>query len=208
MKIFNIDTLFKLVILFCILEGAQAWFFWNYRFTLYFNVIMSFISIIYFIKRINVKNYNIAFLLCILDLFFVAFSVTDRSLNGIIGAVIPFFPFCILLGCNYETIKQHFIFCQKFLSYLFVPSILLHLVLTFIDIKPISILTNDASTLYTYSNYILLVKNFQLYEYRFCSIFLEPGYLGTLCAFMLFADNYNWDKKSNKIILVTTCWRN
>lgn len=203
MRLLNIDFIFKLVILCSILEGAQAWFFWDYWFTLYFNVVITAISIIYFMKKVNIRNYNIHYILCLLILTSIAISITDKSINGIIGIIITFFPFYILLGCDHETINKHFIFCQKCLSFIFVPSIILHIILLFSNIPPLFISTNDASIQYSYNNYIILVKNFQLYEYRFCSIFLEPGYLGTLCAFMLFADNYNFSKKANKIILIT-----
>jgi hypothetical protein len=36
---------------------------------------------------------------------------------------------------------------------------------------------------------------------RFQAFFLEPGYLGTLCCFMLYADNFNLKKNENKVIL-------
>lgn len=53
----------------------------------------------------------------------------------------------------------------------------------------------------TYINYIFYVKN--LGFTRFNGPFLEPGYVGMIGAFLLFANRFNFKKKENKIILIS-----
>ena len=37
---------------------------------------------------------------------------------------------------------------------------------------------------------------------RFCSVFLEPGYLGTMLSFLLYVGRFNFEKKYNIVFLV------
>lgn len=53
----------------------------------------------------------------------------------------------------------------------------------------------------TYINYIFYVKN--LGFTRFNGPFLEPGYVGMIGAFLLFANRFNFKKKENTIILIS-----
>lgn len=40
------------------------------------------------------------------------------------------------------------------------------------------------------------------YQIRFCSIFLEPGYIGTLLSFLLYVGKFDFKKRYNLILLV------
>ena len=58
---------------------------------------------------------------------------------------------------------------------------------------------------YIFYNYIFLIRGV-LYNsegLKFQSVFLEPGYIGTLLAFMLYLNEYNFKKWYNKIMLLS-----
>lgn len=55
---------------------------------------------------------------------------------------------------------------------------------------------------YIYNNYILFVMDATRDYYRFYSVFDEPGVLGTLSAFVLYGNKYNFKRKENIVILI------
>lgn len=67
--------------------------------------------------------------------------------------------------------------------------------------------TDDNETFYHHKVYYLF-NTFAINNpgdvYRFAGPFLEPGHLGTMCAFLLYIDGYNLRKPGNIILLVST----
>lgn len=57
-------------------------------------------------------------------------------------------------------------------------------------------------SVYPMNNYLLFVTMATANTFRFYSMFDEPGVLGTLSAFVLFANKYDFKRKSNLIILI------
>ena len=55
---------------------------------------------------------------------------------------------------------------------------------------------------YIYNNYMLFVMDATRSYYRFYSVFDEPGVLGTLSAFILYGNKYDFKKKENIVILI------
>ncbi len=64
---------------------------------------------------------------------------------------------------------------------------------------------SDTDTYYTHTVYYLFLLNgvpeFQLMP-RFAGLFLEPGHLGTVCCFLLYAEHFNFKKVGNVILLL------
>lgn len=61
-------------------------------------------------------------------------------------------------------------------------------------------------TTYEFDNYFVFIRNTHITASlvpRFCSIFLEPGYIACLCVIMLFLYRFNLRKFHNKIYLVS-----
>ena len=63
----------------------------------------------------------------------------------------------------------------------------LHVIFLATGFPAINPIENEASNNYQFYNYIFLVHNYVMenYQIRFCSVFLEPGYAGTLFVFLL-----------------------
>ena len=140
--------------------------------------------------------------MAIIILSLILINDSDGTLNGIIGKFSAVFPIFILLGCTKQEAQENLALIQSVLMYIFIPSIILHLILFVVNIPPAFMSTMSASASYVFKNYIILVRNEDLYPLRFCSIFLEPGYLGVLCSFLLYTDDFDFSKKCNKVILL------
>lgn len=54
---------------------------------------------------------------------------------------------------------------------------------------------------YYFYNYYIFLDRIMIESNRFQSIFLEPGYLGTMLALMLYANKFNWHSWYNWILL-------
>lgn len=57
-------------------------------------------------------------------------------------------------------------------------------------------------TFYPINNYFFFVTNSNIETYRFYSMFDEPGVLGTISAFILYGNRYDFFKKENIVILI------
>lgn len=195
------SRLFKFSVLCSVFMGAHAWFFWDARFSLFLSAFLSLIALIYGIRNRRQLHYNKYAVAALVILSIVLFKASDGTINGIIGQFAAVFPLYVLLGCSPLVAKENLHLIQKVLMYILVPSIILHLILLVVHIPPFSVINMAASERYVFNNYFILVKNEIIYPLRFSSIFLEPGYLGTFCAFLLYVDDFDFSKRCNKVIL-------
>lgn len=205
--------LFELVIFLDMINGAYPWFFWNVKAS-YLNLLFAVISILY-LKingiKLQMSNYGVGLLLLFASTFF---NVNSVSVSERISQLLFFVPIWVLT-CDVRNSQRIFTMMAKWLSILLVPSIILHLLFLSIGFPPSVIIINEnVPDNYVYFNYFFLIKNIVMedYQIRFCSIFLEPGYIGTLLSFLLYVGKFDFKKRYNLILLValilTTRWRN
>lgn len=196
--------LFEIVVFLDMIYGAYPWFFWNIK-PLYINVIFSVLSVIY-AKANNIrifKNTNYVLGLCVLYLSTLV-TVDVRAFHEYLYPIFVFIPLLTLVSDkkNGNVIFEH---VTKWFSWVLIPSIILHLIFLVIGFPSSALIINEKiPDSYVYFNYFILVKNIILpdYEFRFCSIFLEPGYLGTLLAFLLYVGKYDFRVNHNRIFTV------
>lgn len=94
----------------------------------------------------------------------------------------------------------------KWFAWLMVLSIPLYFITSFVEVPNLGMLSNG-DRWGTFGNYIFFVKEYGSADAgiaRFGGPFLEPGYLGMMGAFLLFANLYDFKKKSVIIILFST----
>lgn len=94
----------------------------------------------------------------------------------------------------------------KWYAWLMVVSIPIYFITSFVDLPSLGTLTNG-DRYGTFDNYFFYVKEYGSADTgiaRFGGPFLEPGYLGMMGAFLLFANLYDFKKKSVIIILIST----
>lgn len=100
----------------------------------------------------------------------------------------------------------------KWFAWLMIPALVIFFITLFIDIPTIWITdwSNEEQAARGYGinyNYIFLLRpRFNYIESgapRFQGPFLEPGHLGMMCAFILYANKHDYSNKYNKIILLS-----
>lgn len=101
----------------------------------------------------------------------------------------------------------------RWFAVMLVPSIALWVITGFMDIPSLGMVqwTTEDTSEYGYGiaqNYIFFIKPI-VGEIlggrlaRFCGPFLEPGHLGMMCAFILYANNLDFKDKYNRIIAIS-----
>lgn len=188
-----------------ILRGANAWFFVDLPFTIsmFIKLLIFFIALYYKIEwkvtiGLNVKK-------CIVIAFFIIAAILSRQITRIaslISFIVTYYPLLVLLSDKNNAQKTLNVI-TKSLSVIFIPSIIIHLLFSIIGYPPTLPLVLADNDNYYFYNYGILIKNMAIENtgIRFNSIFLEPGYLGTLCSFILYAVKFNFKRKSNIVIL-------
>ena len=189
--------------MYCILIGTETWFTWNTRgqgltLIMAFAVVLVHFAIPKMFSFKLGKSVKWAFVI----LFIVLYSTkTDGSgLQLLLRAYLILSVFCLQ---NEYQIKL-FRIIQRSVAILLVPSLILHYILLVNPLPPFGgIIEHPASINYIYGNYIFLIKNDIMYPDRFCGFTLEPGYIGSFCAYMLYADRFRMRKIENIVLLVS-----
>ena len=208
-KIIKIVYEFMLFLLIC--WGGHAWFTWSLDELPGYTsivplVVIALIAFLY--KRIYgiTVNADSKFKLLYL-VFFVASCFPSWGITTPIIAFLRLYPVMVLLN-DVGGIEYHISFVSKILATVLIPGIVFHLfiITTGIEIPSIPIQFGDLETNYSYLfwNYGFMIRHidFAQDEFRFQSVFLEPGYMGTLLSFLLYALRYDVKKWYVQVILV------
>ena len=194
-----------LVVLLC--WGAYAWFTWEWdslglgRFYLFFVFIAITVIYVYYNKiklSISSKETGLLVLWCIASL------PNDFKLVSPIIAALRFFPLLILFKDKYN-IESHLKFISVSVAIILIPGMILW---TLIQMEAFTLpgipiqMGDDDNLNYYFYNYFFLLNRIELESTRFQSIFLEPGYLGTMLAFLLYANKYKWKQWYNWMLLL------
>lgn len=196
--------LYALSILWLILSGAEAWFTWkvDQRASIY---VCFFVALLY---ALNHKRQWLKFDVVTFGCLFLAYTMfynrANYAIQSVIFALGFVVPFYILARCSQEHLRYIFNFCIKILCFILVPSIILQVIFLVIGFPHINPIEQGGSDNYLYYNYFFLVHNYVIdaYKIRFCSIFLEPGYAGSLFVFLLYANGMDLRDKYNKILTI------
>lgn len=203
-------VLFKVVLLLLVFWGAHAWFTWGLDFLPFvaqtvLKISIAATALIYSIKnriflRLNLRQ--VFGVIC----YFVAMNMPFRSIGEVLAQIVLFVPILVLI-CDKENADENLAFLAKGLSVVLIPGFVLYFMrLTgHLNIMgaPIQHGNIDVNYSYTFMNYgFMLVRLWEAEDIRFTSVFLEPGYLGSLVAFLLYAGNYDFKKWYNKVLLV------
>lgn len=196
--------IFELMLFLEMLSGAYPWFFWNIN-TNYLYVLFAIIALLYLkANRLKLKitsNIGVGFIILFLG---TLISVDSQTINEKIYRICCFIPI-LAIASDTNNCRNIFETIAKWFAIILVPSMLLHVLFLIIGFPPSLIIINPiVPDNYIYFNYFILVKNIIMsdYELRFCSIFLEPGYLGTLLSFLLYIGKFDFKKFYNIVFLL------
>ena len=182
-----------------IMMGAEAWFIWPLEtgiISKLLQIIILGIAVIYKLSA-KIKLTHNAYVFSAFVLFSIGVLLTQpKGIMFIVGLVCRLYPLWVLISD--KDFSYFFKFSQKILTFFLIPGLLIHIVLVLYQDLP-GFLYNK------YYIYVFAIRPVFSYDdyIRFQSVFMEPSYLGTLMAFLLYADKYDFNKLSNKIFLVS-----
>lgn len=198
---------YKFILLICFfvsfLTSMNIWFSWNINkkyINLFIGIIVLFIILKRRIKFDRNKRNNIAFIL--LSISYLIYGFAYEKLSGFLAgvALIPVF-YAIIYSENRD--KEFYLkHITTWFTILLIPSLALYWLTLFVPIPPVGTvrIESDILAYLPYDNYIILV-NSPFYMFRFTGPFLEPGHLGMMIMFLIFANRCNFNKWQVKILL-------
>lgn len=197
---------FSLFLLIC--YGAHAWFLWDFDFLddiglLRLFAILSLVAYVYQ-HTFKLKFKNIPLLLLIWLIFTIAESFPFFGFKTPVVSFFRIYPLFVLLN-DTNHISDHLKFVTQALCIIIVPGLIIWALLFFVSFPGYPIQWGDLSVnqSYYFLNYIFFLKSlFYDESIRFQSIFLEPGYFGSLVAFLLYANSYNLKKITTWVLLI------
>lgn len=207
----NISALFfKVLLCFLVFWGAHAWFTWNLDFLpfgaqTFLRIGIAVIALIYASKNGIVIRLNYRLIFAAVCYLFAS-NFPFRSIGEVFAQLILFVPIIVLI-CDKKNAEENLRFLAIGLSVIFIPGFVLYFMRLTGQLNiigyPIQYGDSNINQTYTFMNYgFMLVRLWNVEDIRFTSIFLEPGYLGSLVSFMLYASDYNFKKWYNVILLV------
>ena len=185
------------------LASMKIWFSWNMNYK-YISVILGVLVLFIIFKgRIklehNKRNFTAFLLLSIAYIFYgFAFEKIAGLISGL--ALLPIYYVVIHL-----TQKDKVECLEKITTWftiLLIPSIILYWITLFVSLPSFGTVQVESNILgyLPYDNYIILV-NSPFYMYRFTGPFLEPGHLGMMITFLIFANQCNLHKWQVKVLI-------
>ena len=185
------------------------WIGWDNR-IMWFNIVLGLIIFcIVKVERIKLK-YNKQNVLSYLFLISAYLFLNGISLTTVLFYCLPLFS--ILLLNNDDRINCfHFIY--KWFALLMIPSIIAYLMYRIgglPSVGRIMVSSTDVTHPLWYllrDNHLVLVTFVLRIEEdtsRFCSMFIEPGHLAMISAFLLYAGGFNFSKKTTWVIFIAT----
>lgn len=208
MKSSKIVLWFRFAIFFEILSGAHAWFTWwttSSRLLQYvIALIIAFIAYKYKSKLKIRLNTSPAVVFAMLSYIVGVMFFNRGSIPSLVEVTFTLYTLWVVIS-DRENVKGHLQFVCKGLAIILIPSIILFLGKGYIPtIGPI--IQKGSSEDYIFINQIFLIHRIGGFDSeaakRFHSVFLEPGYLGTMLSFMLFAIKYDFSKWYTRTLLV------
>lgn len=208
MKSSKIVLWFRLAIFFEILCGAHAWFTWwtdSSRLLQYIIALaIAFIAYKYKSKQRIKLNTSPAVVFAMLSYTIGIMFFNRGSIPSLVEVAFTLYTLWVVIS-DKENVKGHLQFVCKGLAIILIPGIILFLGKGYIPTIGL-IIQKGSSEDYIFINQIFLIYRIDGFDSeatnRFHSVFLEPGYLGSMLSFMLFAIKYDFSKWYTKTILV------
>lgn len=187
----NGTKLFQFVLFFLFLKSLNAWFTWEMdNFFMIFQLLFSIPFIFSYRDKFIFSKYLVIILLYSLAIFFMG---TAKDFGGILGFFCNIIPLIVFI-CTRSSFKIYTLrIITRWWLYIMIPSLVLFLLSFVIIIPDFGKISNSSWDQYVYNNHLLLIKS-PFYGFRFHSIFLEPGHIGMIISFFLYALKFDFKK--------------
>ncbi len=192
----------KISLLIILLASSFAWMFWDYNSIIYGSVISLLFLLLFLRKQFMFQHSKSTiisiFLLIIVELYTVK-GGNFFTFSGILLGASPII-FVLMLKDHYKV--ELFDYFTSALAFILLVSMFFW-ILFLIDVPLPKYYVNFNKNQYQFDNYFFFLihyKDLTISIPRFSSIFLEPGHLGIIATFILYANRFNY--KSFKIIII------
>jgi len=200
-----IYTLYKFSLLILFLQSMYAWFLWG---QIALAILLSAVLTILFV--LTTKNVFSLKKTNFIPVFFIVivqiYVLRDSNTNALISALFRIIIFSVVLLLNNKIKIELFHFFTKAFTILLSVS-LFAWILFLIGIPLPNSVTSFNNGQYFFDNYYFFLLNHinpYLQIHRFSSIFLEPGQLGMITSFLLYANKFDIKRKEVWVLLVAT----
>lgn len=160
---------------------------------------------VFFHIPFNFSSKNVT--LCLV--FYLGYLLQNKDFGSfqLLTQVLPQLVPIVCIVCLADEYKRIVLEnITKWYAWLVLSSFVIYVIVSTTNIPGIGIITHSDSY-GSFSNYILYVREFGRHDYsifpRFCGPFLEPGYLGMIGSFLLYANNFDFSNRYNKIIALS-----
>ena len=196
---------YKFILLLVFLQSIYAWFLWGT--TIYILLISALTTITLFNSSKSLFTLNKNNLLPIILIFIVQlYVITDTDINNFIGAIFRIIILTGVLLLKNDFKIDLFLFFNKYIAFILLISTFFWILYLIGIPLPYISLDGEYGRYDNYFTFLFLIRSelsFFVFP-RFCSIFLEPGYLGMICAYFIIANNFNLKRNYTWIFLIAT----
>lgn len=202
MKGNNLFILFNIGIFILILETSHAWIFWNvsssFRAMMYVTIFV--VGLLYYYGHRNKCNKSNYYTLAAMLLFIANIFKTESSFLGMGQVLLYIVLLWFVMVLPIEQKKEILKFQTKFLALLLIVSFAAWVAHLYYPMPYTEIQRSGYEHLPSAHNYYFFITTYMgLLDYRFHSIFLEPGHLGCIISFFVLANQFNF---RNKYVLI------
>ncbi len=195
-------VLFNIGILLLILETSHAWMFWNINSSeraLMYIAIFG-VGLLFFQKQKKNRNRNNYFVLAVVFLFLANAMKTGASLLGMAQMLLYIMIMWFVMVSPLDVKKTILSFQTKFLALFLVFSFVAWVIHFIYPLPYTEIQILDFEHIPPTQNYYLFVISTSVFvDYRFHSVFIEPGHLGCILSFFIIANQFDF---KNKYVLI------
>ena len=191
--------IFNLSMLISFLNSMHAWFFWHTN-SAYIGLVVSiFVCFYIIIEPVKLKfsyRKTIGVILLLLS-YYIGYS---KDFNTIVGMFFIIFPIIALIHIEDEEIHSGLL---NFIANFFAILLPISLVVFWLSHAGLPVIKEIPPPTFKYGSdfrcYIFAIQS-NFYGIRFSSIFLEPGHLGMILAYLLYALKFNL--KDIRVIII------
>lgn len=193
------NSLFQGLLFFLFLDSLNAWFMWdlgNYKYLAYL-----FVSCIFYLSYRKDFQYNTSLIAVILYGLAIISMGLVLDVGGVLGFLGRIIPLVLFIGTRNKFKRDTIHLITKYWCVILIPSLLLFALSFLFTLPNLGEIQHEASSRYKYTNYFFFIKG-DFYNIRFNSIFLEPGHLGMVVAFLLYVLKFNLKKWEVWVLLI------
>lgn len=198
------EPLFLYFLIFLLfITSMGLWIGWNGRSRFVFAIIGLIMVAYMFIMQIPIdKSRKNRFSLLVLLIGFTYLNQISLSL-----VLSRYIPYALIICLNEKDRCRCIHYITKWYAFLMIPCIITYILFHTIGLPSIGTLVVNTTTwqpdLYLYRENLFFYNYTDYYDIRFNGPFIEPGHLGMMSSFLLFADGFNMKKKETWIILTS-----